>query len=123
MRCCARARATKSSTQSNSIAYLDFRSGRAPASTQDVALPVRHAPDIDVVAPLHIAHEVRILLQWPGAQTRKIQLSSGARVHRGGDRGLRYEQAEQALGEEVDANLFSFICGGAQLNSAIARSF
>jgi hypothetical protein len=46
----------------------------------NVAHAVEHTPNIDVIAPLHVKHQVRVFLQAPEAQSWKIQL---ARIARG----------------------------------------
>jgi hypothetical protein len=45
---------------------------------RDVALPVKHTPDIDVIVALDAEDKMRIARQWPEPQTGKVQLVSVA---------------------------------------------
>ena len=59
---------------------------------------MQHAPDVDVIGMLDVEHEVRVVRQGPGAQTRQVQVMCVASRSR---RGMSPDVAVRLL-ERVD---------------------
>jgi hypothetical protein len=71
---------------------------------------VEHAPDIDVIAPLHVENQVRILFQTPATQTGKVQftgIASRAGIRMAPALALVCGQVAQARGAIVERTIFT----------------